>query len=38
MKTATKTLDFPGVKVHTNLSTATLVETSLARGEGCSCG
>ncbi len=34
MKTATQTLDFPGVKVHSNLSTATLVETSLKRGEG----
>ena len=34
MKTATKSLDFPGVKIHSNLSTAKLVETSLARGEG----
>ena len=29
MKTATKTLDFPGVTVHSNLSTAMLVEASL---------
>ena len=34
MKTATKSLDFPGVTIHSNLSTAKLVETSLARGEG----
>ena len=34
MKTATKTLEFPGVTVHTNLPTAELVETSVRRGEG----
>ncbi len=34
MKTATKTLDFPGVTIHSNLSTAKLVEASLARDEG----
>jgi phosphoenolpyruvate carboxykinase (ATP) len=34
MKTATKSLDFPGVKIHSNLSTAKLVELALARGEG----
>ncbi|MBC8309980.1 MAG: phosphoenolpyruvate carboxykinase (ATP) [Phycisphaerales bacterium] len=34
MKTATKTLDFPGVTIHSNLSTAELVETSLLRKEG----
>lgn len=34
MKTATQRLDFPGVTMHTNLSTASLVETSLKRGEG----
>ena len=34
MKIATKSLDFPGVQIHSNLSTAKLVEASLARGEG----
>jgi len=34
MKTAIKTLDFPGVNMHSNHSTAKLVEMSLARGEG----
>jgi phosphoenolpyruvate carboxykinase (ATP) len=34
MKTATKTLDFPGVTIHSNLSTAELVETSILRDEG----
>ena len=34
MKTATKKLDFSGVTIHANLSTAQLVETSLRRGEG----
>ena len=34
MKTATKTLDFPGITVHTNVSTPRLVEASLRRGEG----
>jgi phosphoenolpyruvate carboxykinase (ATP) len=34
MKTATKTLDFPDITVHTNVSTPRLVEASLRRGEG----
>ena len=34
MKTATKSLDFPGVTVHSNLSTPKLVESALSRGEG----
>lgn len=34
MKTAIKPLDFPGVTIHSNLSTAQLIETSLVRGEG----
>jgi len=34
MKTATKSLDFPGVKIHSNLSSAMLVEEALRRGEG----
>ncbi len=34
MKTATPKLDFPGVTVHTNLSTAKLVETAILNGEG----
>jgi phosphoenolpyruvate carboxykinase (ATP) len=34
MKTATKTLDFPGVTLHYNLSTPCLVEASLRRNEG----
>ena len=35
MNTATETLTFPGITIHTNLSTAELVERSLLRGEGC---
>ena len=34
MKTATARLDFPGVKIHSNLSTARLVEMALSRKEG----
>ncbi len=34
MKTATKCLDFPGVTIHSNLTTAQLVEEALRRGEG----
>ena len=34
MKTVTKTLNFPGVKVHSNLSTPRLIEASLLREEG----
>ena len=34
MKTATARLDFPNVTVHSNLSTATLVEMALHRNEG----
>ncbi len=34
MKTATPKLDFPGVTVHTNLSTAKLVEIAILNGEG----
>ena len=34
MKTATAKLSFPGAIVHTNLSTAQLVEMAITRGEG----
>ena len=34
MKTATATLDFSGVEIHSNLSTAQLVEIAIRRGEG----
>ena len=35
MSTATETLTFPGMTIHTNLSTAELVEHALRRSEGC---
>ena len=35
MSTVTETLTFPGMTIHTNLSTAELVEHALRRSEGC---